>query len=119
MKRIAVEEDFVTKESAQEWKRVLSSDSVEPGFRLMGASILGDDAAANSVHERLLDIGAGRIERMDADGIDLSILSITSPGVQVFDSDTTTRLASAANNVLAEARVRARHSNVWYERIFN
>ena len=103
MKRIAVEEAFVTEEIAQEWKRVLSSEFVEPGFRKMGSSILGDGSVANTVHSRLLDVGVGRIAQMDASGIDFAILSITSPGVQVFDSVTATRLASHANDVLAAA----------------
>lgn len=103
MKRIAVEEAFVTEEIAQEWKKVLSSEFVEPGFRKMGSSILGDGSVANTVHSRLLDVGVGRIAQMDASGIDFAILSITSPGVQVFDSVTATRLASHANDVLAAA----------------
>lgn len=102
-KRIAVEEAFVTEDIAQEWKKVLASKFVEPGFRMMGQSILGDDPGAHLVHSRLVDIGAGRIAQMDADGIDVALLSITSPGVQVFDAVTATRLAQEANDVLAAA----------------
>lgn len=102
-KRIAVEEAFVTEEIASEWKKVLASKFVEPGFRMMGQTILGDDPGARLVHARLVDIGAGRIAQMDADGIDLAVLSITSPGVQVFDAVTATRLARDANDVLAAA----------------
>lgn len=101
--RIAVEEAFVTEEIAQEWKKVLTSKFVEPGFRMMGASILGESPVASQVHSRLVDIGSGRIDQMDATGIDVSILSITSPGVQVFDGITATRLASNANDLLAAA----------------
>ena len=103
IKRIAVEEAFVTEEIAQEWKKVLSSKYVEPGFRMMGSSILGEGPVASTVHTRLVDVGPGRIAHMDANGIDLAVLSITSPGVQVFESITATRLASNANDVLAEA----------------
>ena len=103
LKRIAVEEAFVTEDIAKEWKKVLASKFVEPGFRMMGNSILGDDPGARLVHSRLVDIGAGRIAQMDADGIDMAVLSITSPGVQVFDAVTATRLAKEANDVLAAA----------------
>ena len=103
LKRIAVEEAFVTEEIAREWKKVLVSKFVEPGFRMMGQTILGDDPGAALVHSRLLDIGAGRLAQMDADGIDVAVLSITSPGVQVFDAVTATRLAYEANDVLAAA----------------
>jgi 2,3-dihydroxybenzoate decarboxylase len=40
---------------------------------------------------------------MDVDGIDVAVLSITSPGVQVFNAVTATRLAHEANDVLAAA----------------
>src|SRR5262245_61336271 len=103
MKRIAVEEAFVTEEIASEWNDVLASRFVEPGFAMMGRAILGDNPGARNVHARLVDIGPGRIAQMDADGIDVAVLSITSPGVQVFDSVTATRLASEANDALATA----------------
>jgi 2,3-dihydroxybenzoate decarboxylase len=102
-KRIAVEEAFVTQDIAKEWKKVLASKFVEPGFRMMGQTILGDDPGARLVHSRLVDVGAGRIAHMDATGIDVAVLSITSPGVQVFDAVTATRLAKDANDVLAAA----------------
>ncbi len=103
MERIAVEEAFVTAEIASEWKKVLASRFVEPGFRMMGESILGDDPGAQAVHSRLLDVGAGRIAQMDEDGIGMAVLSLTSPGVQVFDAITASRLARDANDALAEA----------------
>jgi 5-carboxyvanillate decarboxylase len=103
LKRIAVEEAFVTEDIANEWKKVLASKFVEPGFRMMGNSILGEDPGARMVHSRLVEIGAGRIAQMDADGIDVAVLSITSPGVQAFDAVTATRLAKDANDVLAAA----------------
>jgi 5-carboxyvanillate decarboxylase len=103
LKRIAVEEAFVTEEIAKEWKKVLASKFVEPGFRMMGQSILGDDPGARLVHSRLVDVGAGRIAHMDATGIDMAVLSITSPGVQAFDAVTATRLAADANDVLSAA----------------
>ena len=101
--RIAVEEAFVTEEIAQEWKHVLASKFVEPGFQMMGKTILGDDPGARMVHQRLADIGEGRIRQMDADGIDFAVLSLTSPGVQVFDAVTASRLAKDANDALANA----------------
>jgi 5-carboxyvanillate decarboxylase len=103
LRRIAVEEAFVTEEIANEWKKVLASKFVEPGFRMMGNSILGEDPGARMVHSRLVDLGAGRIAQMDASGIDMAVLSITSPGVQAFDAVTATRLAADANDVLAAA----------------
>lgn len=102
-RRIAVEEAFVTPAIQRGWEQVLQSHHAEPGFKLMGASILGRDPGAQAIHRRLLDIGPGRLAQMDADGIDLALLSITSPGVQVFDAITAAALAREANDVLAAA----------------
>ena len=52
---------------------------------------------------KLLDIGEGRIREMDKDGIDMQVLSLVSPGVQVFDAATGTAIAKKANDKLAEA----------------
>ena len=93
MKRIAVEEAFVTEDIAAEWAKLLSAKNVAPGFRLMGDSILGSSPGAKAVHKRLLDLGEHRITHMDETGIDIQVLSLTSPGVQVFDSATGAALA--------------------------
>ncbi len=103
MKKIAVEEAFVTTEIAAEWKKVLARSDVEPGFAKMGESILADTPGNTLLHERLIDIGKGRIAHMDEVGIDMQVLSLTSPGVQVFASDLAVRLAADANDALAEA----------------
>jgi len=105
-KRIAVEEAFVTENIAAEWAKVLAGKDVDPGFRLMGDSILGNSPGAKVVHQRLLDLGEGRIAHMDATGIDMQILSLTSPGVQVFDSATGTTLARQSNDILIDAIAR-------------
>ena len=103
IRRIAVEEAFVTQEIADEWDKVLASKFVEPGFLKMGESILAKNEGTKVIHAQLLDLGAGRIAQMDADGIDLAVLSLTSPGVQAFDAVTATELAAQSNDVLAAA----------------
>ena len=103
MKRIAVEEAFVTAEIAAEWKKVLAGADVEPGFAKMGESILAETPGNALLHSRLLDIGRGRIAHMDEVGIDMQVVSLTSPGVQVFAADLATRLAAEANDALAAA----------------
>jgi len=102
MKRIATEEAFVTEDIAAEWAKMLSG-KVEPGFRLMGDSILGSSPGAKAVHKRLLDLGEGRVAHMGATGIDIQVLSLTSPGVQVFDAATGAALARRSNDVLVDA----------------
>ena len=111
MKLIAIEEAFVTAEIAAEWKKVLDRPDVEPGFAKMGESILAETPGNALLHSRLLDIGHGRIAHMDEIGIDMQVLSLTSPGVQVFVPDLATRLAAEANDALAAA-VRAAPSRL-------
>ncbi|MEI6610103.1 MAG: amidohydrolase family protein [Deltaproteobacteria bacterium] len=53
--------------------------------------------------EKLYDLGEGRLEEMDKCGIDMQVLSLLSPGVQVFEAATATRLARDYNNRLAAA----------------
>jgi predicted TIM-barrel fold metal-dependent hydrolase len=49
------------------------------------------------------DLGEGRLAAMDANGIDLQVISHTTPGVQHLDGPTAVPLAREANDVLAAA----------------
>ena len=71
----------------------------DPGFIVLWNRL----GARGQLSERLADIGERRIADMDSSGIDLQILSLTSPGVQVFDADTATGLAASTNDQVAEA----------------
>jgi len=96
IRRIAVEEAFVTPEIVVQWHVVLDGKNVEPGFAKTGETILAQTPANKPLDDRLLDIGAGRIAHMDEIGIDVQVLSFTSPGVQVFDGPLATRLGTTA-----------------------
>jgi 2,3-dihydroxybenzoate decarboxylase len=71
----------------------------DPGFIALWSRL----GARGQLSERLSDIGARRIADMDSSGIDVQILSLTSPGVQVFDAATATSLASTTNDQVSEA----------------
>jgi 2,3-dihydroxybenzoate decarboxylase len=89
MKKIALEEHFLA-----------------PGFEDYWQPTMADVAAPirDSIHERLTDFGALRLETMDRAGIDRSILSLSGPGVQAErDVATATRRARTANDFLATA----------------
>lgn len=104
MRRIAIEEAFVTQEIADQWKVVLDAGAVDdPGFKKMGETILADSPGTRRIHEQLVDLGEGRIREMDEVGIDIHVLSLTSPGVQVFPGDLGAELAKDANDQLAKA----------------
>ncbi len=110
IKRIAIEEAFVTPEIVAEWDKVLAQGAPgEPGFRKMGNTILGDNPGAKVVHQRLVDLGEQRLQHMDETGIDVQVISITSPGVQVLEANTATALAAQANDRLSEAVAKYPH----------
>lgn len=54
-------------------------------------------------NEKLLDLGEGRLALMDKCGIDYAQLSLTSPGSESFDVETSKKIAEDANNQAAEA----------------
>ncbi len=103
--RIATEEAFGPPEMFERYRRMLADKSCQdPGFNSMwGFYLLSRSDRATRVIERLQDIGERRIHDMDATGISRQILSLTSPGVQVFDAATATALAASSNDQLAEA----------------
>jgi predicted TIM-barrel fold metal-dependent hydrolase len=104
-KRIATEEAFATKDLIRAYRDLLArKGSDDIGFNsLMGYYLTNPSERTRAVSERLQDLGARRIDDMDATGIHMQILSITSPGVQIFDAPTGTALARAANDELAAA----------------
>jgi len=51
----------------------------------------------------LLDIDTGRLAVMNENNVDMHLLSLTAPGVQMFDADLGTALATLANDRIAEA----------------
>jgi 5-carboxyvanillate decarboxylase len=56
-----------------------------------------------TVLRRLLDTDEERLRIMNEAGVDVHVLSITSPGVQFFDADTAAGMASSTNDQLAAA----------------
>jgi len=52
---------------------------------------------------KLVDLGEGRLRLMDQAGVDTALISLTTPGVEQFDTVKGAKLAREANDVLAEA----------------
>jgi 2,3-dihydroxybenzoate decarboxylase len=105
--RIATEEAFITPSILAAYKRLLADSRFDdPGFRsLWGFYGSSPSERAVAIHERLQDLGARRINDMDAAGIDRQIIALTSPGVQVFDPAEGSAFAVEANDVLHAACV--------------
>ncbi len=51
---------------------------------------------------RIEDVGRQRLASMDAEGVDMQVLSLAFPGVESFDAVDATRVAAAVNDDLAE-----------------
>jgi len=103
--RVATEEAWGPPEMFAGYRKLLADKSLDdPGFNSLCGFYLGSSSErARSTVRRLQDIGPERIADMDASGIDVQVLSLTSPGVQVFDAPTANALAISSNDQLAEA----------------
>ncbi len=104
MRKIATEEAFTTPAVVAEWEKLLDDGAPgEPGFKLqVGYFRTATDNFTKRVTERLVEFGDLRLQEMDESGIDMQLLSLTTPGVQVFDADTGTALARDTNDFLVE-----------------
>lgn len=103
-KRIATEEAFATAEQFRLFKRALSAGDVDPGFHSLWGFYLESMAERpREIRGRLLDLDARRIGDMDATGVDVQLLSLTSPGVNPLGTDEARALSVSANDEVAEA----------------
>lgn len=78
---------YVRDEKTAQCRVQWSPDDVEP---------IGD-----ILLNKLLDLGEGRLKVMDDNGVDLQVLSLTIPGVELMDASTGTALARNVNDALA------------------
>ena len=94
---IATEEAFASPEQVSFFRSAAGTEWHDPDMNmwrsfLSNAPLLG----------RLVDLEHERLAIMDQFGIDMHVLSLTSPGVQMLDADGGTALATSANDLLAE-----------------
>jgi predicted TIM-barrel fold metal-dependent hydrolase len=73
-----------------------------PGRDLKARAQQYGDRAAKLL-EQLCDLGDKRIAEMDAAGIDVQVLSLTSPGTEQLEAADSVSMASDTNNLLAAA----------------
>jgi 2,3-dihydroxybenzoate decarboxylase len=108
MKKIAIEEHFTTEEHLDgltaivEEKYPVMDVIQEEKILFYEVPFLVPSRREETVN-RLLDIGEARVKQMDEDGIDMQVLSLVSPGVQVFDAPKGTTMAKEINDQLSEA----------------
>lgn len=102
--RIATEEAFAPPEMLAIYRRLLGRTGVDPGFEgLMGFYMSSPSERAQHIMRCLLDMDDVRLAHMDATGIDMQVLALTSPGVQVMDKAQAVAFSIVANDYLAEA----------------
>ena len=99
-KRIATEEAWGPPEMFKMYLDVIENGALtDPGF----VSMWGRFVRNKPLLDQLTDIGDRRLRDMDVSGIDKMVLSLTAPGVQIFDAATANALAISTNDQLAEA----------------
>lgn len=110
VRKIATEEAFATAELVKAWLEIARADPTSSLDVATGIKSIFDNPRAGSNQDRfrrrLLDLGAERLADMDAAGVDVQILSVTIPGVQMFGPTFASDMAIAANDQLAMAIAR-------------
>ena len=107
-RKIAVEEAFSIPEVAKGLQRVSRAPGDSADLPLIRGIYDAQPGYGNlKFLDGLLDIEDRRLKEMDQYGVDMHLLSLTAPGVQMFDADTACELATLANDRLAA--VIARH----------
>src|SRR5580693_6593327 len=103
--RIATEEAFAPPEVLDRYRTLLKDGSYnDPGFKSLCGFYLGNNSPRiREVIARMTDLGELRLSDMDQTGIARQILSLTSPGVQVFDAPTAVALARSSNDFVVDA----------------
>lgn len=98
---IATEEAFSISEQVEGFRHAAELSYSNPDLD-MWRSFLAPAAGAPPLLRRLLDLEGERIQIMDKSGVNMHVLSLTSPGVQTFHTDFARNLAKLANDRLAE-----------------
>ncbi|MBU2499673.1 MAG: amidohydrolase family protein [Proteobacteria bacterium] len=110
MRKIDFEAHFVTKE----YVRTMEENQGYPRYRVnekTGKRRLWytpevGEPIGDPLLNKLLDVDEKRLENMDKAGIDVQVLSLTSPGVEQFDPVLGMNLARKSNDALAETIAR-------------
>ena len=93
MRIIAIEEHFLT----PMYREHVSANEYRNFYLSSRSEVMGHD-----IIEQNLDLGAQRIAHMDAQGVDMQVLSFGSPGPQAFGADVAIPMARDANQRLFE-----------------
>ncbi len=101
IRRIATEEAFSIPEVSAALRDLSGGVSDSIDMMLVRKIYAETDSLQSAFLAPLLDLENERLREMDAHGVDMHVLSLTAPGVQMFDADTACALAEVANDRLA------------------
>jgi 5-carboxyvanillate decarboxylase len=102
--RIATEEAFAPPEILTRYRNLIAEEpELDRGFTSLMGFYLGSSPRAVHVMSRMTDLDEIRLRDMDETGIAKQVLSLTSPGVQIFDAAAAVPLAQLSNDYVAEA----------------
>jgi 5-carboxyvanillate decarboxylase len=104
-RRIATEEAWAPPELIKEYQRILDNKLLDdPGFNsLWGYYGKSPSERSRTLLQKIQRLDESRIADMDASGIDMQLLLLTAPGVQVMDRPTAVSMAKFSNDVVADA----------------
>ena len=94
MKLIGIEEHFLTAEIREAWSAI-GLDAVDPSVAFHSGTI----------EARLLNLAEDRLALMDETGLDVQVLSLTTPALHDLGRESI-QIARRANDMLAEAVAR-------------
>lgn len=103
-KRIATEEAWCPPEMLEIYRKMIETKALDdPGFNTMfGFYLQSPSLRTQQIRDYLVDLDEQRIRHMDERGIDMQVVALTSPGVQVMPKDQAVSFAIYANDLLAE-----------------
>jgi 5-carboxyvanillate decarboxylase len=104
-RRIATEEAWCPPRMLDLYRDILDAGTLnDPGFMTMfGFYMNSNSPRTRQIRDYLVDLDDQRLAHMDERGIDMQILSLTSPGVQVFPRGLAVDFAAESNDILSAA----------------
>jgi 2,3-dihydroxybenzoate decarboxylase len=104
-RRIATEEAWAPPELIKEYRRILDNRLIDdPGFNsLWGYYGTSPSERSRTLLAKIQKLDESRLADMDASGIDMQLLLLTAPGVQVLDKANAVSMAKLSNDMVADA----------------
>lgn len=109
LRRIATEEAFATPELVAAWLEIARTDpraSLDVPTGILSIFDPRPGSIQEGFRRQALDMGPERLAVMDAAGVDMHVMSVTIPGVQMFAPDRADAMATLTNDRLAAAIAR-------------